>query len=98
MCGRFGAEATPPARLRGAAPGRRHATDKLREPDLEEAKVAEGLRLVGEVLAEPALHLAGGDSFSARVVRDLVAADSSDGEVARLRMAKVDAADARAGR
>src|SRR6478672_7942713 len=52
-------------------------------------------RLVGEVLAEPALALGEGDPLSLRVVRDLIATDATDGEVARLRMAEVEAAHAR---
>src|SRR5690348_5662663 len=51
----------------------------------------------GEVLPQPALGLAGGDSFPRRVVRKLVGADATDREVPRLGMVEVDAADARRG-
>src|SRR4029453_12675760 len=55
-------------------------------------------RLVREILAEPPLGLGEGDPFLLRVVRDLIATDAPPGEVARLRMAEVEAAHARARR
>src|SRR5215204_3546720 len=56
------------------------------------------LRFVGQVRTEPSFDLVERDSLPRRVVLCLVAADPADGEVARLRMREVDAADAGGGR
>src|SRR5918999_2512352 len=54
-----------------------------------------GLWLVGEIGAKPAFHLREADSLPRGVVLRLVKPYPADGEVARLRMGEVDAADAR---
>jgi len=55
------------------------------------------LGVVGEVRAEPALHLGGGHALALRVVLDLVAPDFADHEVAGLGVGEVQAGD-RSGR
>src|SRR5262249_25490326 len=54
--------------------------------------------LVAEVRPQPAFDLLERLAFPARVVLDLVAADASDGEVARFGMSQIEAADARTRR
>src|SRR5204862_7995806 len=51
----------------------------------------------GEIRPQPALRLGDRHALPRRVVLDLVASDAADGEVAGLRVAEVEPADARSG-
>src|SRR6266478_6270059 len=56
-----------------------------------------GVGGVVEVGAEPAFDFGQGKTFAELVVADLVAIEFADGEVSRLRMSEIEAADAGAG-